>query len=153
MSEKDKGYFPELSTFKESGHSLITAMKMASKSFADFAKERDRLLAEIEQLKKERAELEAEIECYAEDADDDYNIYDQFNDECDKLWQLITRVCLNANPPIRVREHTLESLKKAGVHCKMKFEGRTSKLELWRGDELIGVVISTKPERVEIGFD
>lgn len=117
------------------------------------AKERYRLLAEIEQLKKERTELQAEMEDYAEGADDDYNIYDQFNYECDKLWQLITRLCLNANSPIRVREHTLESLKKAGVHCTLKVEGRTSKLELWRGDELVGVVISTKPERVEIGFD
>lgn len=113
---------------------------------AKLAQERDRLLAEIEQLKKERAELQAEMECYAEGADNDYNIYDQFNYECDKLWQLITRLCLNANPPIRVREHTLESLKKAGVHCTLKVEGRTSKLELWRGDELVGVVISTKPE-------
>lgn len=153
MSEKDKGYFPELSKFREAGHSLVSAMNMYSKSLVDFIKERDRLLAEIEQLKKERAKLEAEIECYAEDADDDYNIYDQFNYECDKLWQLITRLCLNTNPPIRVREHTPESLKEAGVHCKLKVEGRTSKLELWRGDELIGVVISTKPERVKIGFD
>lgn len=85
--------------------------------------------------------------------DDDYNIYDQFNYERDVLWRLITRVCLNANPPIRVREHTLKSLKEAGVNCKLKFEGRISKLELWRGDELVGVVINTKPERVEIGFD
>lgn len=149
MSEKDKGYFPELSKLEEAWHTLVTAMNMASQSLADFAKERDRLLAEIEQLKKERAELEAEIECYAEGADDDYNIYDLFNDQCDKLWQLITRLCLNANPPIRVREHTLESLKKAGVHCIHKFEGRTSKLELWRGDELVGVVISTKPEQYQ----
>lgn len=153
MSTKEKDFFPELSKFRESGHSLVTAMNMASQSLVDFAKERDRLLAEIEQLKKERAELEAEMKIYTGDTDDDYNIYDQFRKECDELWQLITRVCLNANPPIRVREHTLESLKKAGVHCKMKFEGRTSKLELWRGDELIGVVISTKPERVKIGFD
>lgn len=147
MSTKEKDFFPELSKFKESGHSLVTAMNMASQSLVDFAKERDRLLAEIEQLKKERAELEAEIERYAEDADDDCNIYDQFNYECDKLWQLITRLCLNANPPIKLREHTLESLKKAGVNGKIKVEGRTSKLELWRGDELIGVVISTKPEK------
>lgn len=153
MSEKDKGYFPELSKFKEAGHSLVTAMNMASQSLVDFAKEIDRLHAEIEQLKKERAELEEEIECYEEGVDDDYNIVDQFNYECEQLWQLITRVCLNANPPIRVREHTIKSLKEAGVHCKMKFEGRTSKLELWRGDELAGVVINTKPERVEIGFD
>lgn len=153
MSNKEKDIFPELSKFKESGHLLVTAMNMASQSLVDFAKERDRLLAEIEQLKKERAELEAEIERYKEDADDDYNIYEQFNDECDKLWQLITRLCLNANPPIKLREHTLESLKKAGVNGKIKVEGRTSKLELWRGDELIGVVISTKPKRVEIGFD
>jgi hypothetical protein len=108
---------------------------------------------ELVKQKKERAELEAEIEHYAEVADDDCNIYDQFIDECDKLWQLITRLCLNANPPIKLREHTLESLKKAGVNGKIKVEGRTSKLELWRGDELIGVVISTKPERVKIGID
>ena len=147
MSEKDKSYFPELSKFREAGHSLVTAMNMASQSLVEFAKERDRLLAEIEQLKKERDELEAEMECYEEDKDDDYNIYDLFNYECDKLWQLITRLCLNANPPIRVREHTLKSLKEAGVHCALKVEGRASKLELWLGDELIGVVISTKPEK------
>lgn len=146
MSEKDKSYFPELSKFKEAGHSLVSAMNMYSRSLTDFAKEVDRLLAEIEQLKKQRAELEEEIECYAEDVDDDYNIVDQFNYECEQLWQLITRLCLNANPPIRVREHTLKSLKEAGVHCTMKFEGRTSKLELWRGDELLGVIINTKPE-------
>ena len=126
---------------------------MFSQSLADFAKEVDRRLAEIEQSKKQHAELEEEIECYEENVDDDYNIVDQFNYECEQLWQLITRVCLNANPPIRVREHTLESLKKAGVHCKLKVEGRTSKLELWRGDELVGVILNTKPERVEIGFD
>lgn len=153
MSEKDKGYFPELSKFREAGHSLVSAMNMYSKSLVDFVKERDRLLAEIGQLKKERAELETEMERYAEDAVYDYNIYDQFNYECDKLWQLITRLCLNANPPIRVREHTMKSLKEAGVHCTLKVEGRTSKLELWRGDELVGVIINTKPERVEIGFD
>lgn len=153
MNTKEKDIFPELSKFKEAGHSLVTAMNMASQSLVDFAKERDRLLAEIEQLKKQRAELEAEIECYEEDADDDYNIVDQFNHECGKLWQLITRLCLNANPPIRVREHTTKSLKEAGVHCIHKVEGRTSKLELWRGDELVGVIINTKPERVEIGFD
>ncbi len=152
MGTKEKDFFPELSKFKEAGHSLVTAMNMASRSLADFAKERDRLLAEIEQLKKERAELEAEIECYEEGADGDYNIVDQFNNECDKLWQLITKLCLNANPPIRAREHTLESLKKAGVHCIHKVEGRTAKLELWRGDELVGVIINTKPERVEIGI-
>jgi chromosome segregation ATPase len=152
MSEKDKDYFPELSKIKEAGHSLVTAMNMASQSLVDYAKERDRLLAEIEQLKKERAELQAEMERYEEGAGDDYNIYDLFKNECDKLWQLITRLCLNANPPIRVREHTLKSLKEAGVHCKLKVEGRTSKLELWRGDELVGVVINTKPERVEIGI-
>lgn len=153
MSTKEKDIFPELSRFKETGHSLVTAMNMASQSLVDFAKERDRLLAEIEQLKKQRAKLEAEIECYEEGADDDYNIVDQFNYECDKLWQLITMLCLNANPPIRVCEHTPESLKKAGVHCKLKVEGRTAKLELWRGDELVGVIMNTKPERVEIGFD
>lgn len=153
MSEKDKGYFPELSKFREAGHSLVSAMNMYSKSLVDFIKERDSLIAEIEQLKKERAELQAEMEDYAESADDDYNIYDQFNYECDKLWQLITRLCLNANPPIRVREHTMKSLKEAGVHCTLKVEGRTSKLKLWRGDELVGVIINTKPERVEIGFD
>lgn len=125
---------------------------MASRSLADFAKERDRLLAEIEQLKKERTELEAEMDSYTGDADDDYNIVDQFNYECDKLWQLITKVCLNANPPIRVCEHTPESLKKAGVHSILKVKGRTAKLELWRGDELVGVIINTKPERVEIGI-
>lgn len=92
-------------------------------------------------------------ELMAKSADDDYNIYDQFNYECDKLWQLITRLCLNAAPPIRVREHTLKSLKEAGTSCKIKVEGRTSKLELWRGDELVGVVISTKPERAKIKFD
>ena len=107
--------------------------------------------AEIEKPKKERAELQAETECYALGVADDYNICDQFNYECDQLWQLITMVCLNANPPIRVREHTLKSLKEAGVHCKLKVEGRTSKLELWRGDELVGVIINTKPKRVEIG--
>ena len=153
MSEKDKGYFPELSKFREAVHSLVSAMNMYSKSLVDFVKERERLLAEIGQLKKERAELETEMERYAEDAVYDWNIYDQFNYECDKLWQLIIRLCLNANPPIRVREHTMKSLKEAGVNCKLKVEGRTSKLELWRGDELVGVVISTKPERVEIGFD
>ena len=58
MSEKDKSYFPELSKFRDVGHSLISAMNMYSKSLVDFIKERDRLLAEIEQLKKERAELE-----------------------------------------------------------------------------------------------
>lgn len=126
---------------------------MFAQSLADFAKEVDRLLAVKEQLKKQRAELEAEIECYEEDVDDDYNIVDQFNYECEQLWQLITRVCLNANPPIRVREHTLESLKKAGAHCKLKVEGGMSKLELWRGDELVGVIINTKPQRVGIGFD
>lgn len=62
MSEKDKGYFPELSKFREAGHSLVSAMNMYSKSIVDFIKERDRLIAEIEQLKKERAELEAEME-------------------------------------------------------------------------------------------
>lgn len=156
MGTKEKDMFPELSKIKEAGHSLVTAMNMASRSLADFAKERDRLLAEIEQLKKQRAELEAEMESYTgdtDDTDDDYNIVDQFNHECGKLWQLITKLCLNANPPIRVREHTLESLKKAGVHCIHKVEGRTAKLELWRGDELVGVIINTKPERVEIGFD
>ena len=82
MSEKDKGYFPELSKFKEAGHSLVTAMNMASQSLVDFAKERDRLLAEIEQLKKERAELKAAMESYTGDTEDDYNIYDQFRKEC-----------------------------------------------------------------------
>lgn len=153
MSEKDKSYFPELSKFRDAGHSLISAMNMYSRSLVDFVKEIDRLHAETEKLKKERAELETEMECYAEDVDDEYNIYDQFNYECDQLWQLITRVCLNANPPIKVREHTLKSLKEAGVNCKIKVEGRASKLELWRGDELVGVIINTKPERVEIGFD
>lgn len=161
MITKEKDMFPELSKFKESGHSLVLAMNMFSQSLADFTKEANRLLAEIEQQKKQleqqkkqRAELDEEIEYYEEDVDDDYNIVDQFNYECEQLWQLITRVCLNANPPIRVREHTLESLKKAGVHCKLKVEGGgTSKLELWRGDELVGVIINTKPERVEIGFD
>lgn len=146
MSEKDKDYFPELSELREAEHSLVTAMNMASQALVDFEKERNRMLAEIEQLKKQRAKLEAEMECYTEGADDDYNIYDQFNYECDKLWQMITRLCLNANPPIRVREHTIKSLKEAGVHCIHKVEGRASKLELWRGDELVGVVISTKPE-------
>lgn len=145
MSEKDKSYFPELSEFKEAGHSLVTAMNMASKSLVDYVKERDRLLAEIEQLKKERAELEAEMERYAEDADDDCNIYDQFNYECDKLWQLITSLCLNANPPIRVREHTLKSLKEAGVQVKWYI----SKLELLRGDELVGVIIKTRQNKWE----
>jgi hypothetical protein len=93
------------------------------------------------------------MESYTRDTDGDYNIYDQFRKECDELWQLITRLCLNANPPIRVREHTIKSLKEAGVHCIHKVEGRTAKLELWRGDELVGVIINTKPERVEIGFD
>lgn len=153
MNTKEKDIFPELSKFKEAGHSLVSAMNMFSQSLADFTKEANRLLAEIEQQKKQRAELEEEIECYEEDVDDDYNIVDQFNYECEQLWQLITRVCLNANPPIRVREHTLESLKKAGVHCKLKVEGGTAKLELWRGDELVGVIINTKPKRVEIGFD
>lgn len=151
MNTKEKDIFPELSKFKDAGHSLVTAMNMASRSLVDFAKEGDRLLAEIEQLKKERAELEKEIECYEEDVDDKYNIYDQFNYECEQLWQLITRVCLNANPPIKVREHTLKSLKEAGVHCKLKVEG-VSKLELWRGDELVGVILNTKPKRVEIGI-
>jgi hypothetical protein len=103
--------------------------------------------------KEKDAELEAEMESYTGDAEDDYNIYDQFRKECDELWQLITRLCLNANPPIRVREHTIKSLKEAGVHCTLKVEGRTSKLELWRGDELVGVIINTKPKRVNIGFD
>lgn len=145
MSEKDKSYFPELSKLKGAGHSLVTAMIMASQSLVDYAKERDRLLAEIEQLKKERAELEAEMERYAEDADDDCNIYDQFNYECDKLWQLITSLCLNANPPIRVREHTLKSLKEAGVQVKWYI----SKLELLRGDELVGVIIKTRQNKWE----
>jgi hypothetical protein len=35
---------------------------MVSQSLVDFAKERDRLLAEIEQLKKQRAELEADAQ-------------------------------------------------------------------------------------------
>ena len=153
MSDKDKSYFPELSKFRDAGHSLISAMNMYSQSLADFVNEIDRLLAEIEKPKKERAELEAEMECYAEDVGDEYNIYDHFNYECDQLWQLITRVCLNANPPIKVRYHTPKSLKEAGVNCKIKVEGRTSKLELWRGDELVGVIINTKPKRVEIGFD
>lgn len=153
MSTKEKDMFPELSKLQEAVHSLVTVMNMYSKSLDDFVKERNRLLAEIEQLKKERAELEAERDDYTGDTDGGYNIYDQFNDECDKLWQLITKMCLNANPPIRVREHTLKSLKEAGVHCTHKVEGRTAKLELWRGDELVGVVINTKPERAEIGFD
>lgn len=153
MNTKEKDIFPELSKFKNAGHSLVQAMNMASQSLVDFAKERDRLLAEIERLKKERAELEAEMKIYTGDTDDDYNIYDQFRKECDELWQVITRLCLNANPPIRVREHTIKSLKKAGVHCTHKVEGRTAKLELWRGDELVGVIINTKPEQVEIGFD
>lgn len=58
MSEKDKGYFPDLSEYREAGHSLVSAMNMYSKSLVDFIKKRDSLLAEIEQLKKERAELE-----------------------------------------------------------------------------------------------
>ena len=143
MSTKEKDMFPELSKFKEAGHSLVTAMNMASQSLVDFVKERDRLLAEIEQLKKERAELEAERENYTGDTDDDYNIYDQFRKECDELWQLVTRLCLNANPPIRVREHTIKSLKEAGVQVK----GRISKLELWRGDELVGVIINTSQNK------
>lgn len=153
MSTKEKDIFPESSKLKEAWDLLVTAMKMTSQALVDFAKERDRLLAEIEQLKKERAELEAEMESYTGGTDGDYNIYDQFRKECDELWQLITKLCLNANPPIRVREHTVKSLKEAGVHCKLKVEGRTSKLELWRGDELVGVIINTKPERVEIGID
>lgn len=153
MSTKEKDKFPELSKLQEAVHSLVTVMNMHSKSLDDFVKERNRLLAEIEQLKKECAELEAERESYTGDTDGGYNIYDQFNNVFDELWQLITRLCLNANPPIRVREHTLESLKKAGVHCIHKVEGCTSKLELWRGDELVGVIINTKPERAEIGFD
>lgn len=152
MNTKEKDIFPELSKFKSAGHSLVAAMNMASQSLVDYAKEIDRLLAEIEKLKKERAELEKEIECYEEGADGDYNIYDQFRKECDELWQVITRLCLNANPPIRVREHTIKSLKEAGVHCIHKVEGRTAKLELWRGDELVGVIINTKPERVKIGI-
>ena len=147
MITKEKKMFPELSKFKEVCHSLVSAMNMFSQSLADFAKEADSLLAEIEQPKKQRAELEEEIECYEEDVDDDYNIVDQFNYECEQLWQLITRVCLNANPPIRVRKHTIKSLKEAGVHCKLKVEGGTAKLELWRGNEFVGVIINTKPEQ------
>jgi cell shape-determining protein MreC len=62
MNTKEEKFFPELSKFKESGHSLVTAMNMVSQSLVDFAKERDRLLAEIEQLKKQRAELEADAQ-------------------------------------------------------------------------------------------
>lgn len=153
MSTKEKDMFPELSKLKETGHSLVQAMIKASQPLVELVKEINRLLAEIEQLKKERAELEAERENYTGDTDGGYNIYDQFNNVFDELWQQITKLCLNANPPIRVREHTLKSLKEAGVHCKLKVEGRTSKLELWRGDELVGVIINTKPERAEIGFD
>ena len=54
MSDKDKSYFPELSKFRDAGHSLISAMNMYSQSLADFVKEIDRLLAEIEKSKKER---------------------------------------------------------------------------------------------------
>lgn len=79
MSEKDKSYFPELSKYREAGHSLVTAMNMASQSLVEFAKERNRLLAEIAKLKKERDELKAEMESYKEDEDDDCNIYDRIH--------------------------------------------------------------------------
>lgn len=54
-------FFPELSKFKEAGHSLVSAMNMYSQSLVDYVKERDRLLAEIEQLKKQRAGLEEDV--------------------------------------------------------------------------------------------